>query len=122
MTLRPLPQPATAAECYLAAVVDRLDQINAAVQELAGRLGPSTQPAASPDEEGTVRLLEPDTPRPSTRQPLREPDVQEPPRYGKGSGRPVWAGYADRLGITYPPEAGQRDIVAAVDAAKQAAA
>jgi hypothetical protein len=121
MTMRPLPQPATTAECYLAAVVDRLDQLTAAVTELNGRLGSSSQPPTGHDEEGmSVRLREPDT-GPAAAVRLREPDVPEPPRHGKGSSRDAWALHADQIGVPYPPNAGQRDIIAAVDAAKRAA-
>jgi hypothetical protein len=116
---RPLPQPATTAECYLAAVVDRLDQLNAHLTGLSGRLGFSIQPPGpATAEEGPVRLREPDPP---TADPvrLREPDAAPPPRSGPGSSRPAWANYADRIGVTYPAGASQRDIIAAVANAKR---
>lgn len=127
MTVHPLPRPATAAECYLAAVVDRLDQLNAAVAELNGRLGPSTQPPTGSGENGgsKVRVLEPDPGMLAAIATgpvqLREPEAPDPPRFGKGSGRDAWAARADRLGVKYPANAGQRDIIAAIDNARRAA-
>lgn len=122
MTIRPLPQPRVPSEVYLAAVVDRLDRLTAVVTELCGRLGPSTQsPASSDEKEGPVRLLEPDPPAAAVVR-LREPDVPEPPRHGKGSSRDEWAAYAEQLGVTYPADAGQRAIIAAVEAWRRAAA
>lgn len=117
--MRSLPRPVSAVEQYLAAVVDRLDQLNATLTELSGRLEPSDQPPAD-EEEGTVRLLEPD-PLPATEPVrLREPEIPEPPRRGRGSGRDEWAAYADLIGVRYPPNARQGDIIAAVEDARAA--
>lgn len=120
--MRPLPRPATTAECYLAAVVDRLDQLNATLLELSGRLGSTPQPAGEDEDsgEGVVRLREPAEPGPTPVR-LREPDVPEPPRHGKGSSRQAWADYAREIGVDVTLDAGQRDIIAAVDAYKRAA-
>lgn len=68
-----------------------------------------------------MRLVEPDPGPVSEPVRLREPDMPEPPRHGKGSGRDEWAAYARHLGVDVTLDARQRDIIAAVDARKAAA-
>lgn len=58
----------------------------------------STESAADADTEGST--------------------VVEPPRSGPGSGRDVWAAYAQSIGVVFEDGATREDIITAVDRAK----
>lgn len=47
--------------------------------------------------------------------PADQPIVDEPPRRGPGSGRDVWAAYAESVGFQVPGDASREQIIAMVD-------
>lgn len=50
--------------------------------------------------------------------PEPDPEMEEPPRSGRGSGFDAWADHAANLGLDVPEDATRDDIVALVDESK----
>jgi hypothetical protein len=51
---------------------------------------------------------------PSTSGSEQEPELEEPPLHGAGSGRDAWAEYAEHLGVEVDEDMSRADIVDAV--------
>lgn len=80
------------------------------------RLGDTVQVADS----DVARWDEVEAEVPEANPPVSGPVMPEPPRVGRGSGRDMWAAHAESLGVTFPDDATRDDIIAAVDARRQA--
>lgn len=76
--------------------------------------------SAGPDPDDTSNVtVEVVEPEPVEQTPEAQTEtVVEPPRSGPGSGRDVWATYAESLGVVVEDGATREDIITAVDAAK----